>query len=57
MEINVEESWALPPQHMNISTYKPKSDLLNAKYLLKIYDRTVQITDVLSTQVCITTES
>ncbi|KAJ8984572.1 hypothetical protein NQ317_006034 [Molorchus minor] len=50
MDINVEECWATPAQHMQISTYKPNSDVVNARYLLKVYNRTVQITDVSTLQ-------
>ncbi|XP_023012954.1 mitochondrial ribosomal protein L48 [Leptinotarsa decemlineata] len=50
MEVNVEDCWATPAQHMHISTYKPKSEVINAQYKLKIYERTVQITDVSSLQ-------
>ncbi|KAG5889273.1 hypothetical protein JTB14_007035 [Gonioctena quinquepunctata] len=50
MEINVEDCWATPPQHMQIVTYKPKSEILNAQYSLKIYERTVQMTDISSIQ-------
>ncbi|CAH2013696.1 unnamed protein product [Acanthoscelides obtectus] len=50
MEIDVEESWAIPPQHIQISTYKPKSDLVQSQFLLKTYERIIQITDVPSIQ-------
>lgn len=51
MEINVEDSWAVPHQEIQVSTLKPKSEVVNAQYILKTYERTVQITDITSTQV------
>lgn len=51
MDINVEECWPLPAQHMKISTYKTNSEIINAQYNLKIYNRIVQITDVSVAQV------
>lgn len=51
MDINVEDSWATPAQHLQISTYKPNSDIVDSKYLLKNYERTVQITDISGLQV------
>ncbi|KAJ8919318.1 hypothetical protein NQ315_003902 [Exocentrus adspersus] len=50
IDINVEECWALPAQVMNISTYKPRSEIVNAQYNLKLYNRFIQITDVAATQ-------
>ncbi|CAG9762917.1 unnamed protein product [Ceutorhynchus assimilis] len=50
MDINVEDCWAVPPQHLHISTYKPQSELIDSQYKLKLYDRTVQITDISSIQ-------
>ncbi|EFA01967.1 large ribosomal subunit protein mL48 [Tribolium castaneum] len=50
MDISVEEAWATPHQDIQVTTYKPKSEIINTQYNLKHYDRTVQITDVLSTQ-------
>lgn len=51
MDINVEDCWALPAQDMQITTYKPNSEIVNAQYKLKVYHRTVQITDISSVQV------
>ncbi|KAJ8963940.1 hypothetical protein NQ314_005271 [Rhamnusium bicolor] len=50
MDINVEECWANTPQHMQISTYKPKSEVVKAQYNLRVYERAVQITDVSTLQ-------
>lgn len=51
LDINVEDAWACPAQELQISTYKPKSEIVNTQYKLLMYSRTVQITDVSSTQV------
>lgn len=51
MDINVEECWPLPAQHMQVSAYKANSEIINAQYNLKVYNRFVQITDVTVTQV------
>ncbi|XP_060532061.1 large ribosomal subunit protein mL48 isoform X2 [Cylas formicarius] len=50
IDINVEECWAVPPQVMQISTYKPRSAVIQAQYVLKTYERTVQITDISAIQ-------
>ncbi|KAJ8938731.1 hypothetical protein NQ318_005586 [Aromia moschata] len=50
MDVNVEECWAVPAQHMQMSLYKPKSEIVSAQHLLRIYERTVQITDVSTLQ-------
>lgn len=51
MDINVEDAWATPAQHLNISTYKPNSEIVESKYSLKNYERTVQVTDISGPQV------
>lgn len=51
LDINVEDAWATPHQDIQVTNLKPKSELIDAQYVLKIYERTVQITDVASTQV------
>lgn len=51
MDINVEDAWAVPPQHLNVSTYKPRSALVQSQYSLKVYRRMVQVTDMTSIQV------
>lgn len=53
MDINVEDAWAIPAQHLQIVTYKPNSEIVDSKYLLKNYERTVQITDINGPQVCL----
>ncbi|XP_050307746.1 39S ribosomal protein L48, mitochondrial [Anthonomus grandis grandis] len=51
MDINVEECWGSPAQDLQISTYKPLSEIINSQYKLHLYDRTVQITDVSTIQI------
>lgn len=51
MEINVEDSWAVPAHSLQVITYKPKTDVINSQYKLKLFERTVQITDISSPQV------
>nr|CAI5850188.1 unnamed protein product [Callosobruchus analis] len=51
IEIDVEESWPLPPQYIQVSTYQPKSELVQSQYLLKNFARIIQITDVPSVKV------
>ncbi|KAJ3658183.1 hypothetical protein Zmor_009939 [Zophobas morio] len=50
MEVNVEDAWGTPHQEIQITTLKAKSEIVTAQYNLKTYERTVQITDVVSTQ-------
>lgn len=49
--VNVEDSWAIPHQDLQIITYKTNSEVINSQYKLKVYQRTVQITDINSLQV------
>nr|CAD7570476.1 unnamed protein product [Timema californicum] len=49
MGIDVEDSWAVPPQHLNIQKYKPQSTLVDAEYKLYVYERNVQVVDLPST--------
>lgn len=51
MDIDVEDGWAVPHQDLQITTFKPRSEIVQAQYNLKVYERTVQITDVVSSQV------
>ncbi|KAI4462675.1 mitochondrial ribosomal protein l48 [Holotrichia oblita] len=50
MDINVDDAWALPHQDLNIITYKPNSEIIDHQYGLKVFRRTVQVTDVSSIQ-------
>ncbi|KAL3265415.1 hypothetical protein HHI36_009619 [Cryptolaemus montrouzieri] len=45
MDVEVEDAWAIPPQVLQVSTFKPQSDIVNNQYNLNIYERTVQIND------------
>lgn len=51
MDINVEDAWATPAQELQITTYKRNSEIVDSKYLLKNYERTVQVTDISAMQV------
>lgn len=46
MDINVEDAWATPHQDIQVTVLKPNTETVNTQYNLKLYDRTVQITDV-----------
>lgn len=51
MDINVEDGWATPAQQLQITTYRPNSEIVESKYSLNNYERTVQITDISGPQV------
>lgn len=51
MDVNVEDGWATPAQDLQISTYKPNSEIVASQYQLKRYERTVQVTDISALQV------
>lgn len=51
MDINVEDAWATPAQDLQVVTYKRDSEIVDTKYLLKNYERTVQVTDITAMQV------
>lgn len=46
MDIPVIESYAVPFQHYKIVKYRPKSEMVDSEYQLKLYERNVQIGDV-----------
>lgn len=51
MDINMEETWPVPAQKWDITTYKSNSELIASQYQLQLYQRVVQITDITSLQV------
>lgn len=51
MDIEVEDAWGTPAQELQIITYKPNSEVVDSKYLLKNYERTVQVTDISAMEV------
>lgn len=51
MNIDVEDSWALPAQTLQISKYKPRSEVVECVYKLKVYERLIKIKDCSSLQV------
>lgn len=52
MDVNVEDAWAIPAQDLQVSNYKPNSEIVATQYFLKKYERTVQVTDISALQVC-----
>lgn len=50
-DVDVEDCWGVPAQDIQVSTYKPNSEIVTNQYLLRNYERTVQITDVSAQQV------
>ncbi|XP_066146172.1 large ribosomal subunit protein mL48 [Euwallacea fornicatus] len=50
MDIEVEDAWACPAQDLQVSTYKPQSEIVNAQYKLQLFNRTIQITDLTTLQ-------
>lgn len=51
MDVEVEDAWATPAQHLQVSSFKPNSEIVANQYLLKKYERTVQVTDISALQV------
>lgn len=51
MDVDVEECWATPAKDELIKVFKPRSEVVNAQYNLKTYERSVQIANVSSLQV------
>ncbi|XP_025837502.1 uncharacterized protein LOC112906791 [Agrilus planipennis] len=48
MDIEISDSWALPPQSMQVTTFKPLSEIVDTQYKFQIYQRTLQMLDVTS---------
>lgn len=46
LEIESDESWALPAQKLEISRTEPNSSIVDTTYHLSIYERNVQVVDV-----------
>lgn len=51
MDIDVDDAWAVPGQTLNISTYKPQSEVVKSQYKLSVYERMIQIRQCSSLQV------
>ncbi|XP_043484353.1 uncharacterized protein LOC122512528 [Leptopilina heterotoma] len=49
LDIDGEESWAMPPKELHIKRYKPKSNILEVEYKLNIYERNIKVSNVSST--------
>lgn len=50
MDIDVDDSWALPAKELKIQRYKPRSTIVVAEYKLNIYERNIQLADITATQ-------
>ncbi|XP_051174576.1 uncharacterized protein LOC127290185 [Leptopilina boulardi] len=48
LDIEVEESWALPPREYHIKKYKPRSTFLDDEYKFNIYERNIQMSNITS---------
>lgn len=51
IDVSVDDCWGLPNRDVQISTYKPQSEIINFQYHLKMYRRVLQVTDISSQQV------
>lgn len=45
MGLDVEDSWATPPETYQINSYKARSSVVDQSYKLNLYERNVQISD------------
>ncbi|PSN44045.1 hypothetical protein C0J52_19608 [Blattella germanica] len=43
MNIEVEDGWALPPQHLQVQRFKPESTVIDAEYKILKYERNIQV--------------
>ncbi|KAI4488770.1 hypothetical protein M0802_011280 [Mischocyttarus mexicanus] len=50
MDIDVDDSWALPAKELKIQRYKPRSTVVVAEYNLNIYERNIQLADITASQ-------
>ncbi|XP_020291491.1 uncharacterized protein LOC109858535 [Pseudomyrmex gracilis] len=50
MQIDIDDSWPLPPETFKIQRFKMGTAAIAAEYNLKVYERNVQISDVPSTK-------
>ncbi|KAL0880872.1 hypothetical protein ABMA27_002053 [Loxostege sticticalis] len=46
MGLTVDECWATPAQQLKVQRFKPKGTAVDAEYLLNVYERNVQVSDV-----------
>lgn len=46
MDLDVAESWATPPQHLQVQRLKPQSNVVETEYKLTVYERNIQIADI-----------
>lgn len=43
MDLEVDDSWALPPKILKIQRFKPKGTVVDSEYTLNVYERTLQL--------------
>jgi len=48
MDLDVSNGWAVPPQHFQVQRFKPQSALVDSEYKLKLYERTIQVSNYFS---------
>lgn len=48
MQIDIDNSWALPPQELKIKRYKTGTTVAISEYNLKIYERHIQMSEISS---------
>ena len=47
MDIDVENSWAMPAETSKIVRYKPRSVIVDSEYTLNLYERVIQVNFIL----------
>lgn len=50
MDVSVEDSWGLPHREVQITAYKPQSEIVQSVFNLKVYRRVLQVTDISTVQ-------
>ncbi|PNF38672.1 hypothetical protein B7P43_G01218 [Cryptotermes secundus] len=49
MDVEVEDGWAVPPQHLKVQRFKPESTIVDTEYTMTVYERNVQVIHLPST--------
>ncbi|KAK4887640.1 hypothetical protein RN001_003911 [Aquatica leii] len=50
MNLQVDNGWATPAQHLQVVSYKPNTDIVQSQYRFKVYERNLQIVGITSVQ-------
>ncbi|KAF5300027.1 hypothetical protein FQR65_LT09284 [Abscondita terminalis] len=50
MNVQVEDGWAIPAQHMQVVAYKPNTEVVQSQYNFRIYERNLQVMGITSLQ-------